>query len=605
MGNIFTTDPTVKALWNMDVSPGLLADSIGGNTFTNWGGAPQELVDFKQGDASLDCSANGDSLYINDISLDSGFPLKNGEANPSFSISGWIKPALMDVEDFMAKWATGVNRSFRLFGTGTTLQLHIGTIGATEVFTDTSTTIVVGQWYHVTISWDDSTFAWRIRIYDADADSTAETTGFGVGNNIQIGSARFGIGGNVDTFSFGQSWQDEVVVFDRIITSDEADEIRQGIFGAFSGNDFTGDANCKALWNMDVATGILTDSIGGNTLTDVGNVQQDTVDFQQGDAAADFIPIDGFNVADADLDAGFPFKNGDTTKKISMCFWFKSDLASHNFVTIFSKWRSGKKSWAALVNGNRVTMGIGYNNGITSDWSSVETNTVIQQSQWYHVGITYDDADRSWRIRVWDEDASLVQETTGTAPQNINIEDSHIDIGSITGGSNWDGLIDELVVFNDILTADEIDEIRQGIYGAGPGPGADAKCLNVVYVTDTTGFLWYAEAAAPFADDVVISEPGGGEVTVNGESVIDPTFYPQGEVIVLTGDNAGERRPVLRDTTDTVTLMWPFPNELQEGDAYTITPGCNKTTDHCDFKFDNAPKFRGFKYIPRIEESIT
>ncbi len=174
----------------------------------------------------------------------------------------------------------------------------------------------------------------------------------------------------------------------------------------------------------------------------------------------------------------------------------------------------------------------------------------------------------------------------------------------ITGGTNWDGLIDELVVFNDILTADEIDEIRQGTYGAAP-PGENAKCLQIVYLTDTTGFLWYAEASAPFSDDDVIEDVSANSVVANGESVVDPTFYPQGEVIALTGDNAGERRPVSKDVGDEVTMRWPFPNEFQAGDTYTITPGCNKTTDHCNEKYSNAVNFRGFLYIPRPEETVT
>ena len=51
-------------------------------------------------------------------------------------------------------------------------------------------------------------------------------------------------------------------------------------------NDFTNDANCKALWNFDDGA-LTTDSKGTNTLTNSG-VTADTVDFKEGNASGDF-----------------------------------------------------------------------------------------------------------------------------------------------------------------------------------------------------------------------------------------------------------------------------------------------------------------------------
>jgi hypothetical protein len=375
-------------------------------------------------------------------------------------------------------------------------------------------------------------------------------------------------------------------------------------------NDFTGDPNALGLYNMDQAGGILLDSLGGvGDMVNFGGAVLDVVNFKQGDASGKFVSPDALWIQDHLLPADFPLKDGTSNGTFSLSFWFRSNLASMSSEWIISKWYSlgNERSFLIFGSGSTISLYMGYNGGSSTDTSASDTSTTIVRDRWYHIGITWDDSDQSWRIRIYDAFNDTVGETTGT---NSN-GPSNPDGGSWTVGGNpdtsgfFDGWLDEVVIFKDVLTADEIDEIREGTYGTGPPPGTTAKVLNVIYETDTTGVLWYAEAEAVYVDDDVLTDVGENAITVNGESVVDPTYFPQGEVIMLTGDNAGERRPVLRDVGNEVVLMWPFPNELQAGDEYTITPGCNKTTDHCDFKFDNALKFRGFKYIPRIEESIT
>ena len=59
-----------------------------------------------------------------------------------------------------------------------------------------------------------------------------------------------------------------------------------------------------------------------------------------------------------------------------------------------------------------------------------------------------------------------------TATNNIAITGAPFAIGAwYSGGTpsyHLDGLIDEVVVFSDILTTGEIDQIRQGTYAAVP-----------------------------------------------------------------------------------------------------------------------------------------
>jgi hypothetical protein len=135
--------------------------------------------------------------------------------------------------------------------------------------------------------------------------------------------------------------------------------------------------------------------------------------------------------------------------------------------------------------------------------------------------------------------------------------------------------------------------------------GATAVCVNIVYLTPTTGFIWYVESNGDFGDGNTI-EGGGNTIEADGVQSNDSTFYPQGELKVTSGNNNGERRQIIKDIADETTLQWPLPNALEVGDTYIIYPGCDKTAEGaCQKKYNNDDNFRGFLYVPKVEESIT
>jgi hypothetical protein len=136
----------------------------------------------------------------------------------------------------------------------------------------------------------------------------------------------------------------------------------------------------------------------------------------------------------------------------------------------------------------------------------------------------------------------------------------------------------------------------------GGGGGGTAVVLDIVYSTATTGRLWYAEqAGVQFVNNEVLTG-GGNTITVNGTPAEDNTYYAQGEVEMLTGDNAGHKRPILFDSAGTTTMQWPFPNTIVAGDTYKISPGCDKKALTCDEKFGNKPHFKGFIQSPQNKD---
>jgi len=235
-------------------------------------------------------------------------------------------------------------------------------------------------------------------------------------------------------------------------------------------NDFSGDSNCVALWRFESGA-LTTDSKGSNTLMDNNTVGTSTGDYKEGSACADLESgnQEFLSITDENLDADFPLKNGTSNPSISVCFWCKPESLSSD-CRIFDKWDSGasKRSFLIRVTDTEFTFSIGISSG--SSYETIYAGGSPVTGRWYHIGATFNDSTKEWQFVVWDDTASskIINES-GIATNNINIENATLVIGNTynndaPGSAYFDGLIDEVVVFKDILATGEIDEIRAGTY---------------------------------------------------------------------------------------------------------------------------------------------
>ncbi|MCJ7546801.1 MAG: LamG domain-containing protein [Deltaproteobacteria bacterium] len=242
-------------------------------------------------------------------------------------------------------------------------------------------------------------------------------------------------------------------------------------------NNFASDVNCKALWRFE--NGALTaDSKGGNTLTAAGTPTADQVNFKEGAASVqvqDGAAPDSFSITDALLDAGFPFKLADAIKKISATFWIKCTAMPADTKTgsVFLK-SSAIAHYSIAIAVETDGLGDTYiefwlGNGLA--WTIYQHASALAINTWYHVGVTYQDSDQAYRIRIWDDTAGAILgvDKTGNG-LNAWIGDGDLSITSAGAMTSLTALVDEIVVFNDILTVAEIDAIRAGTYGGGKPP---------------------------------------------------------------------------------------------------------------------------------------
>ena len=553
LGNNFSTD-NCKALWNFE-SGALTTDSKGSNTLIDHNSVTEDTTNCKQGSCSADFEFDSAQyLDMTDADLDSGFPLKNGDATKKISVCFWVRPeSSATYRAVIAKWDNGANkRSFFISISSNkvaVLNSHTGSESDTRTH---GTVMTSGQWYHVGVVHDGIAKTIRVRVWDDTNQcilgsdlvtsfsntTTVNDSPVSVGGQVYSGTPRFFMDGNLD----------ELVIFNYLLVNVEIDRVRAGIYGSSNNNNFDGDVNCKALWNF--ASGAMTtDSKGSNTLTDHNSVTEDTTNCKQGLCSANFESGSSqyFDITDADLDSSFPLKNGGTDKKISICCWIRPESWGV-YTTIVSKYGNdaNTRSFWLYVYGGFVYLRISKDGAGGGSLETINHASALTVDQWYHIGVIYDVAAKTVKIRIYDDTAGAI---LGTDKEHTFTNECYIgiapfEIGHIASASApryADGNMDEIVIFNDLLTYDEIDEIRSGTYGisvtaifSNPIPVYASTVYGVttgLSITVTLSGTTVSSGASYTAnfydgcDDTVIGSTASG---VNGSSVSGIMQTPSG-----------------------------------------------------------------------------
>jgi len=152
---------------------------------------------------------------------------------------------------------------------------------------------------------------------------------------------------------------------------------------------------------------------------------------------------------------------------------------------------------------------------------------------------------------------------------------------------------------------DSSNPIERGDVVTGGVNGYTARVVQITYLTASSGYIWYVELSdvSNFEDDEVLT--GGGDfITVNGTPATDNTFYELGEIEMTSGNSNGQKRPVALDSGGVITVIWPFVCVVGASDTYKLYPGCDLRAETCYQKFHNEDIFRGFLYVPKVEDTL-
>jgi uncharacterized phage protein (TIGR02218 family) len=89
---------------------------------------------------------------------------------------------------------------------------------------------------------------------------------------------------------------------------------------------------------------------------------------------------------------------------------------------------------------------------------------------------------------------------------------------------------------------------------------------------------------------------------VSGLAAYDAGWFERGRLVWTSGANLGRAIEVrahrVSDAGVLIELWQPVHFDIAEGDAFTVTAGCDKLFATCRAKFDNAVNFRGFPHMP-------
>jgi hypothetical protein len=245
-------------------------------------------------------------------------------------------------------------------------------------------------------------------------------------------------------------------------------------------NDFSGDSRCKALWRLE--SGALTaDSKSTNTLTAVNTPTADTGDKKEGGASVNLsssYPGQFLKIADTDLAADFPFKyeGGDqTVQKVTFCGWFKATTLSGP-VALFGKHASALYGIGLKL--HYATLYLRLDGDVNPTFSSLSTGV------WYHIALRFNAITGEWSVRLFNATTLATSNANGILANPLNINNYEFRVGAyadLDTSNTFNGHIDEVVVFNDILSNSEIDAIRAGTFPPPPSIEIDGVGTDVVY----------------------------------------------------------------------------------------------------------------------------
>jgi len=238
-------------------------------------------------------------------------------------------------------------------------------------------------------------------------------------------------------------------------------------------NDFSGDGNCLAVYRQESGA-LTTDSKGSNTLTNSGGVTANAATYREGSYSGDYTYTapDYLSLANASLPATWP---GKASHDFSVTAHFRCDSLNYRCIAGVYHTADDDRSWVIEIWNDsgtyKIRVVIGKSSG--ADWDIYSHATGLSVNTWYFVALIVDmDGNIKIRLSEWngssydhegtDIDTSLLNAMSATS--------ADFRIGSRSDSVNpWSGQIDEVCVFDDLLTDQEADDIRDGSYSPSPG----------------------------------------------------------------------------------------------------------------------------------------
>ncbi len=358
--------------------------------------------------------------------------------------------------------ATGVTFGWKIYLSGGSIRLVMS--GENYPLTVIGPTLTQDLWQHVVVMWDgtwnnNSASFYKNGVYTGSGGIDA-----GANTKSDDSSIPLYIGGNPGS-TFGYSGNlDDVRVYNRILTAKEVDRLYKLGEGSKVNTTATttGNTGLVGHWTFDgpdLTTATATDKSGrGNNgvltngpLPIIGKTGQG-LSF---DGSNDFVSVSS-GVSTTDL------------PRMTVSAWFKKST-SGNIGSIVGK-MSSFYGWdlyycSSVCGGSLQTLEFAQ----TFDESGATWRTparAVALNEWVHVVVSYDRTSSSNIPAFYINGVITTSTARGGAASGVATSDDGvaITIGKSDDGA-FNGLIDDVRVYNRILTADEVSDLYTGSVG--------------------------------------------------------------------------------------------------------------------------------------------
>jgi hypothetical protein len=463
------------AHWKLDENSGTTTavDSAGGHdgTLTNgpvWTGG--------QLDGALDFDGTNDHITVphDDVLSLSG----------TMSFSAWINASSFgsSYQTIVAKDDGGAGSTY-WFGTWRD-ELAFGFF-ASGSFREVLTSglgLQAGNWYHLAATFNDSADEVILYIDGIQVHSGSLTfSPTAVAANLTIGRSQDG--------EYWRGRLDDVRIYDDLLGADEIAEL-----ATLPGP--------SAHWRLDETSGTTAiDSEGGHhgTLTNGPAWIPGQVDGGlEFDGTDDFINV--------------PHDDALSLTTFSISAWIKPTSLSGWKVIVNKGTTTNAVNYYLATDNDEIGLGF-YNAG----WVEFNTTSAdLTSNQWYHVLASYDDASRTGRIYL---DGMLIHTSTVSTSPLANSD--ALTIGRSGIGEYWTGIVDDVRIYNRVLSDSEAADIAGGGGGGGgssPLTGCDGTFrdeFSLQQYDQNDGTLSWA---THWEETGETTDPTGGDIQIDNDT---------------------------------------------------------------------------------------
>ncbi len=322
------------------------------------------------------------------------------------------------------------------------VRMYIWT-GGGWALSESTTVLTLGQWYHVSATWDGSNIKLYINGVQEDTDAAGSLVYPGTDWPTSIGR----YGGVVHT----PATLDEVRIYNRALSATEIVGLGQGN-GQAVNQKVVSRNGLVAHWTFDDATSTkATDFSGNNNVGTLTNMDP-TTDWVAGKRgkALDFDGINDY------VTAGGQSSLGVSDQAYSISAWAKISSNENNGNIIVVSATDGGGGWCVpmLVVDNGFFKAISYN----GSFFTVQPSTAAEKQLWYHLTTTWD-ATNGLRLFVNGILASSTAQGTYSASGGTNIIQLGLDTNCGGDTGYFEGQIDDVRVYNRALSVTEVNSL--------------------------------------------------------------------------------------------------------------------------------------------------